>query len=227
MAMRLEDCLRQFIRDDYGGVPKFAKEIGVPPTTIYNVLSRGVSGSGFDTVRKIYDALGLNYRIIGLDDDHNYEEMRLKRNEERRQDRQGFVDIPVYGHIAAGIPIEMDESDYDFPCPSYLTLRHPKAFFLEVEGESMNRVLPNGCLALVDPTLRDHVVSGNAYAVCVNGHDATIKRVRVLENGVELDPDSTDPTFHPTVYDNTIPDTETITIIGEVVWYTVPFDFEI
>ena len=91
----------------------------------------------------------------------------------------------------------------------------------------MNRVLPNGCLALVDPTLRDHVVSGNAYAVCVNGHDATIKRVRVLENGVELDPDSTDLTFHPTVYDNTIPDTETVTIIGEVVWYTVPFDFEI
>lgn len=136
-------------------------------------------------------------------------------------------EVSVYGIIAAGTPLEMEEGDYGFPCPTYMIRRHPKAFFLEVEGESMNRVLPNGCLALVDPTLRDHVVSGNAYAVCVNGHDATIKRVRVLENGVELDPDSTDPTFHPTVYDSTVPDTETVTIIGEVVWYTVPFDFEI
>ena len=90
----------------------------------------------------------------------------------------------------------------------------------------MNRVLPNGSLALVDPDMRE-VVSGMVYAVCVNGYDATVKRVRRLENGVELVPDSTDPTFHPVVYDSTVPDTETITIIGRVVWYTVPFDFEL
>lgn len=136
-------------------------------------------------------------------------------------------EVRVYGKIAAGMPIEMEEGDYGFPCPSYLTKRHPKAFFLEVEGESMNRVLPNGSLALIDPALCDHVVSGNAYAVCVNGYNATIKRVRVLENGVELDPDSTDPTFHAKIYDSTVPDTETVTIIGEVIWYTVPFDFGI
>lgn len=224
--MKLEECLRQFMKDDYGSVKAFAESIGVPPTTIYNVLSRGVSGSGFDTVRKIYDALGLSYRVIGLDDDHDYEEMRRKRDEERRQDNHGYTNVPVHGHIAAGTPIEMEEGDYDFPCPSYLAQRHPKAFFLEVEGESMNRVLPNGCYALVDPERR-RITDGNAYAVCVNGYDATVKRVRMLENGIELDPDSTDPTFHPMVYDSTVPDTETVTIIGEVVWYTIPFDFEI
>lgn len=135
-------------------------------------------------------------------------------------------EVRVYGKIAAGAPIEMEEGDYDFPCPSYLAQRHPKAFFLEVEGESMNRVLPNGCYALVDPERR-RVTGGRAYAVCVNGYNATIKRVRVLENGIELDPDSTDPTFHPKIYDSTVPDTETVTIIGEVIWYTVPFDFGI
>lgn len=145
----------------------------------------------------------------------------------RSDEKFSSDEVRVYGKIAAGTPIEMEEGDYGFPCPSYLTKRHPKAFFLEVEGESMNRVLPNGSLALIDPALRDHVVSGRAYAVCVNGYDATVKRVRMLENGIELDPDSTDPTFHPMVYDSTVPDTETVTIIGEVVWYTIPFDFEI
>ena len=88
----------------------------------------------------------------------------------------------------------------------------------------MNRVLPNGCMALVDPCEameRD----GEPYAVCVNGYDATIKRVRTLANGFELDPDSTDPTYKPTIYVYGVEGTETITVIGRVVWYCVPFDW--
>lgn len=38
-------------------------------------------------------------------------------------------------------------------------------------------------------------------------------------------PDSTDPTYRPTVYDYGEPGTETVTIIGRVVWYTLPFDW--
>lgn len=136
-------------------------------------------------------------------------------------------ELRVYGKIAAGTPIDMEEGDYGFPCPTYMVKRHPKAFYLEVEGESMNRVLPNGSLALIDPTLKDHIIDRNIYAVCVNGYAATIKRVRRLENGVELIPDSTDPTFHSQVFDETVEGTESITIIGEVVWYSVPFDFTI
>lgn len=135
-------------------------------------------------------------------------------------------EVRVYGRIAAGTPLEMEEGDYGFPCPTYLTKRHPHAFYLKVDGESMNRVLPNGSLALVDPEMRE-VVSGKVYAVCVNGCDATVKRVRRLENGVELNPDSSDPTFHPMVYDATVPGTETVTIIGRVIWYSIPFDAEI
>nr|WP_314638567.1 XRE family transcriptional regulator [uncultured Olsenella sp.] len=144
----------------------------------------------------------------------------------RDEEEFSSEELRVYGKIAAGTPFEMEEGDYGFPCPTFLTKRHPKAFFLEVYGESMNRVLPNGSLALVDPTLREPVLDGSVYAVCVNGYDATVKRVRRLENGLELDPDSTDPTFHPMVYDATVEGTETITIIGRVIWYTIPFEWE-
>lgn len=137
------------------------------------------------------------------------------------------VELRVYGKIAAGTPIDMDEGDYGFPCPSYLLKKHPKAFYLEIDGESMNNVLPNGSLALVDPTLKDHHINGNIYALCINGYSATTKRVRFLENGMELIPDSKDPTFHAQVYDKTVEGTESITIIGEVVWYSIPFDFKI
>lgn len=48
-----------------------------------------------------------------------------------------------------------------------------------------------------------------------------------LANGFMLSPDSTDPTYKPKVYDYDEEGTETITVIGRVVWYCVPFDFDI
>ena len=63
--------------------------------------------------------------------------------------------------------------------------------------------------------------------MCVNGYDATIKRVRRLQNGFELAPDSLDPTYKPTVYDFGEPGTDTVTIIGRVVYYVLPFDWEV
>ena len=136
------------------------------------------------------------------------------------------VDVPLYGSIAAGTPIEMISSESSQPVPIEVQCRYPSAFLLRVRGESMNRVLPNGCFALIDPEQREPV-NCKAYAVCVNGYDATIKRVRRLRNGFELAPDSLDPTYKPTVYDYAEPGTDTVTIIGRVVYYVLPFDWEV
>lgn len=135
------------------------------------------------------------------------------------------VDVPSYGAIAAGTPIEMVEVEDSQPVPVRVHERFPKAFLLKVEGESMNRILPNGSYALIDPAQKEPI-SGKPYAVCVNGYDATIKRVVKLSNGFELTPDSTDPTFRPTVYDFNEPGTDPVTIIGRVVFYVLPFDWE-
>lgn len=134
-----------------------------------------------------------------------------------------WIDVPLYGSIAAGTPIEMLPVEDTFVIPRTMNERYPDAFLLKVVGESMNRVIPNGSYALVNPT--QEVIDGKPYAVCVNGYDATIKRVRHLENGLILEPDSTDPTMRPIVYDFGCEDTETVTVIGEVVWYVIPFDY--
>lgn len=134
------------------------------------------------------------------------------------------VDVPIYGSIAAGTPIEMIETDSTFPLPKEIYEKYPDAFLLKVQGDSMNRILPNGCYALIDPCTiveRDN----QPYAICVNGHDATIKRVRVLNNGFELIPDSTDPTYKPRVFDYGEKGTEVITVIGRVVYHVLPFDW--
>lgn len=138
-------------------------------------------------------------------------------------DSNAWVEVPLYGSIAAGKPIEMMQIEDTFTIPRQMRERYPDSFLLRVVGESMNRVLPNGSYALVNPT--SEAIDGKAYAVAVNGYDATIKRVRHLDNGIELSPDSTDPTIRPMVFDYADPEAETVTVIGEVVWYVVPFDF--
>lgn len=148
----------------------------------------------------------------------------LKDTDDGSVHEDQFVDVPLYGSIAAGTPIEMMEVEDTFPVPARMHDMHPEAFLLKVEGESMNRILPNGCYALVDPceTVEEN---GAPYAVCVNGYDATIKRVRKLNNGFELVPDSTDPTYPVQTYNYNEPGTETITVIGRVVYYVLPFDW--
>lgn len=136
----------------------------------------------------------------------------------------GFVDVPLYGSIAAGKPIEMLPIDEMHPVPAQVRAKYPDSFLLAVKGTSMNRILPDGCFALINPCV-DAEFDGKPYAVCVNGFDATIKRVRKLANGFILVPDSTDPTYTETVYNYNEPGTETITIIGEVVYYVLPFDW--
>lgn len=209
----LEDKLKELIKRRYGGVPKLAEETGLPASSIYSVLRAGISGGSVSTVLPILAALGIDSNWI-----------IKNRLIEVGSSADEFVDVPLYGAIAAGTPIEMIEVEGTHPVPTKVQEQHPDAFLLKVEGESMNRILPNGSYALVDPC-DDVERDGQPYAVCVNGYDATIKRVRKLNNGFQLVPDSNDPTYPVETYNYNEPGTETITIIGRVVYYVLPFDW--
>lgn len=143
---------------------------------------------------------------------------------QQRDPSPDFMETPVYGHIAAGTPIEMMEIDKTHPVPTAVINMHPDSFLLEIDGESMNRILPNGCYALIEPC-NEVTMNGKPYAVCVNGYDATVKRVELLNNGFKLVPDSTDPTYAPKIFNYNEPGTDLITVIGRVVYYVLPFDW--
>ena len=99
--------------------------------------------------------------------------------------------------------------------------RYPNSFLLRVSGDSMNRRIPDGSYALVDPCAQVDV-SGVPYAVAVGPDAATVKVVRRLANGLELLPDSTDPTFRPMLYDYNEPGTPEVSVIGRIVWHIPP-----
>lgn len=188
-----------------------AKQIGTTQQQIARYES-GENDVKSSVLVKMSKAMGVTiYYLLGM------ENTALPNN--------STVDVPLYGSIAAGTPIEMMEVEDTQPVPVRVHEKYPDAFLLKVEGESMNRCLPNGCYALVNPC-KEVEVNGAPYAVCVNGYDATIKRVNRLSNGFELVPDSTDPTYAKKTYNYNEPDTQTITVIGQVVYYVLPFDWE-
>lgn len=212
----LEDAIRRLIKEQYGSITKFAEEVDVPQTSIYSALERGMANTRTELTDKIYRKLNIDWDSAKLD---NFRELKVKN-----PNSSDFVEVPLYGSIAAGTPIEMIPVDETHPVPAKVMDKYPEAFLLRVKGRSMDKVLPDGCYALIDPC--EEVERDNQpHAVCVNGYDATIKRVRNLANGIELDPDSTDPTFKPSIYDYGDENTEEITIIGRVVYYVLPFDW--
>ena len=216
---KLEDDIRSRIEDYYGSVRKFAQEIGVPEQTIYSLLKKDLCGGSVNNVLPIIAKLGLDPNWI-------LKSRIVEVNPDGQDPDPDYIDVPLYGSIAAGEPLEMNVVDDYFPVPRVLVERHPRAYLLRVRGTSMDRKLPDGSLALIDPDDKD-VRSGKTYALNVNGYASTVKQVEPLANGVKLVPNSSDPTIQPKVYDFNDADTESITILGRVIWATFPFDYEI
>lgn len=52
-----EDRIRADIESKYGSIPKMARVIGVPPTTIYHALERGIENTTTKTRNRILEPL--------------------------------------------------------------------------------------------------------------------------------------------------------------------------
>lgn len=213
---KLEEEVRALIEKNYGSVNAFAKKNGIPTNSVYNALSRGFTNTRTELTDSILRSLKVDWNSVKSEP---FTGLKLKD-----ESNDGFVDVPVYGAIAAGTPIDMIPVENKHPVPKAVLDKHPKSFLLRVEGESMNRILPNGCYALIDPC-QTAECDGDPYAVCVNGYSATIKRVKKLNNGFKLMPDSNDPTYTSKTYNYNEEGTEEITVIGRVVYYVLPFDW--
>lgn len=139
-------------------------------------------------------------------------------------DARESIEMPLYGAIPAGEPIEMLEAVDQIEVPLGVANQYPDAFFLEVTGDSMNKVVSHGSYALIDPCIE--VSNGEIAAVVVNGFSVTLKRFYKLHNSVVLEPDSYNQEHSSKMYETNKDDSVTINIIGKMVWFMPPFDLK-
>lgn len=125
--------------------------------------------------------------------------------------------IPIIGKVAAGKPIFANENIEGYlpidPLMYNLTSSNG-FFFLQIQGESMNKLIKNGSFALIKK--QDYAENGDVIVAIVNGDDeATVKRYKQLnEQFIMLEPVSEDSSFQPITID--LKSTK-FSIIGKVV----------
>ena len=123
--------------------------------------------------------------------------------------------IPIVGTIPAGIPLEAIEEIIDYEEISPELQRSGKYIGLKVKGESMEPLINDGDVVILKQCSEAN--SGDIVAVYVNGYDATLKRLKLEDNGLWLLPENPNSNFKPQFYSKKDVETIPIKIIGKAI----------
>lgn len=124
--------------------------------------------------------------------------------------------VPVYGRIPAGVPFEAIQDQIgEVEVPTQFANKED-LFGLLVVGDSMNKIIPDGYIALLQKT--DVLESGQIGAVLINGFDATLKKFFTLTDYIVLEPLSYNPEHKPTMIGKDGPE---IKVLGKLLWSCV------
>lgn len=156
------------------GLPQktFAADLGVTQPTVSDWESGRKVPSAKSTA-KIADYFGVSVDYILGREEPNVSGAVLSR---------AIVTINVYGTIPAGIPVEAIEDIISTEqIPAEWIAGGREYFALQVKGDSMWPVYLDGDIVIVrkQSTCR----TGDDCVVYVNGYDATLKRVKLHEDG--------------------------------------------
>ncbi len=122
--------------------------------------------------------------------------------------------VPVLGYVAAGIPIEAISEILDYEELSPDMVKDGAEYFgLQIKGDSMAPRINTGDVVIVRK--QEDVDSGQIAIVCINGDQATCKKVMKQDGGILLQP--LNPTYSPVFYTVEQIQSIPITVIGRVV----------
>ncbi len=116
----------------------------------------------------------------------------------KNQTKTEAVRIPVYGRVAAGIPLDAIEDILDYEEMSAQDVRGGEYFALQIKGRSMEPRIYDGDVVIV--RRQPDVENGEIAIVLINGDEATCKKIKKTPQGVMLI--SLNPDFEPMFYSN-------------------------
>ena len=173
---------------------KLAKELGVSPSAVAMWESGEREPKNYETLELIADYFNVN--------------MELLLNGKLAPTR-----IPVLGKVVAGIPIEAIEEILDYEEIPSTMARQGEFFALQIKGCSMEPKMSEGDVVIVRK--QEDVDNGDIAIVLVNGNEATVKKIKKFDGGINLIP--TNPAFDVITYTNEEIERLPVRIIGKVV----------
>lgn len=169
-----------------------AEMLGVDRTT-YAKYESGASEPNHETLLKLAEIFGVSVDyLLGRD------EIKKAPTPKGGRVSSGGVWIPVLGSVPAGIPIEAVEDILDWEEISASMCSGGREYFaLQVQGDSMWPDYLTGDVVIVRRT--PCCESGDDCIVYINGYDATLKQVKLSEDG-SLSIIPRNPNYPPKTY---------------------------
>ncbi len=130
--------------------------------------------------------------------------------------------LPLLGKVHAGDAQEPQILDERISLPYEIWERHQSGYFLQVEGDCMNRVYPEGSFILIDPERMPS--NGSIAVVSIDGADYVMRRLYKGANVLVLSPDSWDDDYKDIVVSDA--EAHTVEFVGTVVWFQASEEME-
>lgn len=143
-----------------------SKDLNLPFTTISNWY-RGIRYPRPDKMQLLADYFGIRMEELISNSINN-----------------SGIKIPILGTVIAGIPVTAVEDIIGYEEISEKMARCGEYFALEIKGDSMEPKMSKGDIVIVKQ--QSTVENGQIAIVLVNGDEATVKKVRFRDNGIEL-----------------------------------------
>ena len=165
-------------------------------------------------LKKLADFFKVSVEYFFID----HSESNSETGKGSKSTRRPGVRIPVYGNVAAGVPILAIEN-YDSDDPDdweEITEKMASTgeyFALRIHGDSMEPKISNGDIVIV--RVQQTIESGETAIVRINGDEATCKRVKRTPEGIMLI--STNPAYEPMFFTPKQVQELPVEIIGKVV----------
>lgn len=190
----------------------------------------GFSEPRMGSIQKIADHFNISKSNIIEDDGMDYIDPVTKKPNGNPLIPKGAM--PVYssgeatvplltlGRVHAGELTDEEEAESRVEVPASVCSRHPRAFALLVEGNCMDRVIPEGAHVLVDPDREPR--NGSIAVVETEGYRAVMRRwyrgSSTLMLAADSHEDQDDMVFGV--------DDGLVRVVGTVVWWQAPEEME-
>lgn len=129
--------------------------------------------------------------------------------------------LPLLGKVHAGDAQEPQVLDERISLPYEVWERHRDGYCLQVEGQCMSKIYPEGSYILIDPMQRP--TNGSIAVVSIDGADYGMRRLYKGSSVLVLSPDSWEAGYEDIVISG---DDHTVEFVGSVVWFQASGELE-
>ena len=212
--MGLAENIRKFRTDADLTQAKLADLVGVTRATVTQ-WETGWSQPRMGAVEKLSEVLGVS--MSELVDDSNIK--RIPGAITPTEPRKAY--LPLLGKVHAGDAQEPQVLDERISLPYEVWERHRDGYFLQVEGQCMSKIYPEGSYILIDPMQRP--TNGSMAVVSIDGADYVMRRLYKGSSVLVLSPDSWEADYEDIVIAG---DDHTVEFVGSVVWFQASGELE-